>query len=411
MKHDIPVFDGDGHVLEPDRELAEHYEGRWTGNRRLEGMTIFPSLDGWSRSSIVEEGDEGRRYWSTDSDIWAEILDKIGLEGSVLYPTSGLAYGLMQSEEFQTATCIAYNNWLEEHYTRKDSRLWGVGLIPYGDVEAAKKEVARCATERTNFGAMLLPTVTVNGKYFGDECYWPIYEEAERQGMTIAFHGAVSRGFGLDNLKPFLKVHTLEHPVPLMIQMTDMMFNGVFETFPNLKFAFLEGGCSWITFMMDRLDYELDSVFGVPVRLEAVKEAVRDHPRHREHLAVLRDGREEPQICDRRHGTGPDHLCVRFPARADRRGPHGRRAGLPRRQRVLDGGQGKDPLPQHQGALRHPVAETAPFAPARPVPRRPGGVWRGAGTARCGFFHARSGRCISAATPWKRSSASTARRR
>ena len=83
-----------------DRELAQHYEGKWTGNRRLEGMTIFPSLDGWSRSSIVAEGDEGARYWSTDADIWAEILDKIGLEGSVLYPTSGLAYGLMQSEEF-----------------------------------------------------------------------------------------------------------------------------------------------------------------------------------------------------------------------------------------------------------------------------------------------------------------------
>ena len=279
MKHDIPVFDGDGHVLEPDRELAQHYEGKWVGNRRLEGMTIFPSLDGWSRSSIVAEGDESRRYWTTDADIWAEILDKIGLEGSVLYPTSGLAYGLMQSEDFQTATAIAYNNWLEEHYTKKDSRLWGVGLIPYNDVEAAKKEVARCATERTNFGGMLLPTVTVNGKYFGDECYWPIYEEAERQGMTIAFHGAVSRGFGLDNLKPFLKVHTLEHPVPLMIQMTDMMFNGVFETFPNLKFAFLEGGCAWITFMMDRLDYEFDSVFGAPVRPKLKKkpsEIIRD---------------------------------------------------------------------------------------------------------------------------------------
>ena len=279
MKHEIPVFDGDGHVLEPDSELSLHYEGRWKGNRRLDGLTIFPSLDGWARSSIVEEGDEGPRYWSTNSDVWGEILDKIGLEGSVLYPTAGLAYGLMQSEEFQTATCIAYNNWLEERYTRKDSRLWGVGLVPYNDVEAAKKEVIRCATERTNFGAMLLPTVTVNGRHFGDEFYWPIYQEAERQGIAIAFHGAPSRGFGLDNLKPFLKVHTLEHPVPLMIQMTDMMFNGVFETFPNLKFAFLEGGCAWITFMMDRLDYEFNSVFGAPVRPRLSKkpsEIIRD---------------------------------------------------------------------------------------------------------------------------------------
>ncbi len=266
MKHEIPVFDGDGHVLETDADLEGRYEGVWTGNKRLGGMTIFPSLDGWSRSTIVHEGDEGRKYWTTDAEIWAELLDKVGLEGSVLYPTAGLAYGLMQSEEFQTATCIAYNNYIEEEYCRKDDRLFGVGMTPYADVPTAVKEVARCSKERKNVAAMLLPTVTVNGKYFGNEEFWPIYEEAERQNMPIVFHGAPSRGFGLDNMKPFVKVHTLEHPVPLMIQLTDMMFSGVFETFPDLKFAFLEGGCAWVPFMMDRLDYEYDSVFGAPIR-------------------------------------------------------------------------------------------------------------------------------------------------
>ena len=266
MKYEIPVFDGDGHVTETDDDLDPHYEGVWKGNKRLGGMSIFPSLDGWSRSSIITEGDEGRAYWNTDAAVWGEILEKVGLEGSVLYPTAGLAYGLMQSEEFQTATCIAYNNHIEADYTRKDGRLYGVGLTPYNDVPTAVKEVARCKNERKNVVAMLLPTVTVNGRHFGDESFWPIYEEAERQDMPIVFHGAPSRGFGLDNLKPFIKVHTLEHPVPLMIQLTDLMFSGVFETFPRLKFAFLEGGCAWVPFMMDRLDYEYDSVFGAPIR-------------------------------------------------------------------------------------------------------------------------------------------------
>ena len=266
MDHRLPVFDGDGHVLENEKEIETYYEGEFAGNRRLEGMTIFPSLDGWSRSTIVREGDEGRKYWHTDADLWGEMLGVIGAEGSVLYPTSALAYGLMQSHEFQTATCVAYNNWLEGEYTAKDERLFGVGITPFNDVEAGKKEIIRCATSRKNFVAMLLPTVTANGKHFGDESYWPLYEEAERQNIPMTFHGAVSKGFGLDLLQPFVKVHTLEHPFPLMIQLTDMMFSGVFETFPKLKFAFLEGGCSWVPFMMDRMDYEFDSVFGVPVR-------------------------------------------------------------------------------------------------------------------------------------------------
>lgn len=279
MAHRIPVFDGDGHILESEDGIELHYEGEFSGSRRQAGMTIFPSLDGWSRSTIVRQGDEGRKYWHTDAKIWGDMLETIGAEGSVLYPTAALAYGLMQNTDFQTATCIAYNNWLEADYTAKDDRLYGVGLVPFNDIEAAKKEIIRCATARKNFPAMLLPTVTGNGKHFGNEYFWPIYEEAERQDIPITFHGGVSKSFGLDLMSPFIKVHTLEHPFPLMIQLTDMMFSGVFETFPKLKFAFLEGGCSWIPFMMDRLDYELDSVFGVPVRHKLKKkpsEIIRD---------------------------------------------------------------------------------------------------------------------------------------
>jgi len=265
-QRDFKAFDGDGHVLENDDELDQYFEGEWKGNKRLSGLTIFPSLDGWSRSAIVREGDPQRSSWSTDAKIWGAILDKVGLEGSVLYPTAALAFGLMQSHDFQIAAATAYNNWLEGEYTRKDARLHGVGLMSINDMGAAKKELARCATQRKNFPAMLLPTVTANARSYGDEFYFPLYEEAERRNMVLAFHGAPSRGFGLDHLKPFLKVHALEHPVPLMIHLTDMMFSGVFETFPKLKFVFLEGGCAWVTFMMDRLDYEYDSVFGIGIR-------------------------------------------------------------------------------------------------------------------------------------------------
>ena len=44
----------------------------------------------------------------------------------------------------------------------------------------------------------------------------------------------------------------MEHPIPLMIQMTSMLFDGVFERFPRLRVAFLEAGRAWIPFMMDR---------------------------------------------------------------------------------------------------------------------------------------------------------------
>jgi predicted TIM-barrel fold metal-dependent hydrolase len=266
MKQSVPVFDGDGHVLETDEQLDKYYEGNWKGSRRLAGMTIFPSLDGWSRSVQISEQDKGRKHWTSDAKIWGNMLDQMGVEGSVLYPTIALAYGLMREVGFATATATAYNNWLEAEYTKLDNRLYGVGLMPIENPEGAILEMRRCKQNRKNFVAMLLPSVTASGKTYGDPSFWPVYAEAERLGMVLALHGAPSQGFGFDHFRPFVKVHTLEHPVPLFVQLTDMMFSGVFEDFPKLRVAFLEGGASWVPFMMDRLDYEYDTVQGAEIR-------------------------------------------------------------------------------------------------------------------------------------------------
>ena len=50
-----------------------------------------------------------------------------------------------------------------------------------------------------------------------------------------------------------------------------MMFAGVFDEFPTVRFAFLEAGCAWIPFMMDRMDYEFDSMHGTECRTRMKK--------------------------------------------------------------------------------------------------------------------------------------------
>ncbi len=157
MRRRMPVFDGDGHVdghvLETDGERDRYYEGGWA--RRLAGLTIFPSLDGWSRSVQISEEDANRRYWRTDAKVWGGILDRTGLEGSVLCPTIGLACGLMREIDFATATATACNNWLEAGYTRKDDRLFGVGMTPVENPEGAVAGLKRRRTERRNFAQEL----------------------------------------------------------------------------------------------------------------------------------------------------------------------------------------------------------------------------------------------------------------
>ena len=286
MAHEgFSVFDGDGHVLENEDELAEYFEGDYANHIRHKTFSIFPGLDGWSRGPMLSKDDSNRKYWHTDAAVWSECLADIGAEGSVLYPTAALAHGLMRDVPFAIATATAYNNWLEDRYTRQDDRLFGAGVVPVQDPEAAAREIERAAKDRINFPAMVLPSVTSTGKTYGDEFFWPIFAAAERHDMVLAIHGAPSEGFGFDHFKQYIGSHALEHPVPLFIQLTDMMFACVFDEFPKLRFAFLEGGCSWVPFMMDRLDYEYDSIHGREAR-RRMKKRPSDYFREGENIWV-----------------------------------------------------------------------------------------------------------------------------
>jgi predicted TIM-barrel fold metal-dependent hydrolase len=261
-----PVFDCDGHVLESDKELVQYYEGKYEGLRLFNPFGIWPTLDGWARGFLFANEDANRKYTYTDAAIWGEMLDILGLEGSVLFPTAGLACGLISDFEWATVTATAYNNWLEDRYTAKDERLYGVGMLPIQNPAAAARELARCAKDRIRFPACLLPSQTCLGKTYGDEFFRPIFAAAAEYDMPLAIHGAPSRGLGFDHFTEFARVHALEHPFPLMINLTDMIFSGLFDDYPNLRISFLEGGCSWVPFMMDRLDYEYDAIQGAKAR-------------------------------------------------------------------------------------------------------------------------------------------------
>ena len=150
------VFDADGHVLELDDELVEHYEGDYKQSRRQKTWSIFPSLDGWARGVVIYREDGGRKYMHTDAKVWGEIIDMLGLEGTVVYPTAALGFGLGTDVGFSVATATAYNNWLEERYTKLDPRIHGAGPLPIQDPQAAVRELERCAKDRVRFPVGLL---------------------------------------------------------------------------------------------------------------------------------------------------------------------------------------------------------------------------------------------------------------
>ena len=84
--------------------------------------------------------------------------------------------------------------------------------------------------------------------------------------------------------------HALGHPFGIMVHFAAMALSGIYDDFPNVRFAFLEAGAAWLPFVLERLEGS-DKGF-VPIDPEGdlvrlrTGESIRDRL-----LAHLRGGR------------------------------------------------------------------------------------------------------------------------
>lgn len=250
---DLEIIDADGHIVESDNQLREYMEAPHRSRR----AGFYPA-DNWDRSlgGTLPHPKWGGSGNGSDAKSWLDALDAGRLSTAVLFPTRGLGLGWVREPDFAVALARAYNNFVSEEFQKKSPRLKGVALLPMQDVAESVKELTRAVTELGLVGAMLAAVGL--RKPLGHQDYWPIYKEAERLDCMVGVHATV-RGphfFAADLFDQFIDVHTLSHPFAQMMQMTSIIMRGVMETFPKLRIAFLEAGCSWVPYWMGRMDEE-----------------------------------------------------------------------------------------------------------------------------------------------------------
>jgi len=248
------VLDTDGHIFEKDEIIFEYLEPPYRGRKELFAYPFFPPPDGFHRMArrIVDK----RPFVIAPDDpkSWAEVLDREGIDQTVIYPTAGLGVGFIQDPEWAVVACRAYNNMMADRYINYDRRLGAVALLPIQDIEEATKELRRAVQELHMVGGILAPAGF--SKPLGDTYFDPLYREAENLHRPLAIHGAPSKGLGFDFFRSLIEARTLSHPFLQMIHITSIILEGVLERFSNLRLASLEAGCQWIPFLMDRLDME-----------------------------------------------------------------------------------------------------------------------------------------------------------
>lgn len=260
------VIDADGHVIESFEGLYDFLDGPFQG-AKLGNTAIspLPWIDGWH--TLVDP----QRWAATDAKQWGRFMDATGIKASVLYPTAGLAHGIIENPDWAAQVARAYNRWLHATHLEPESRLHAVALLPAQDVSAAVEELRYSVTELGMCGGML-PSVTHLNTLYGDPLFDPIFAEAEKLNVPIVLHGGSNHGLGLEKMKPFGGTMPLHHPLALLLHFNAMMYSGTFERFPNLKVGFFEAGSSWAAYMSDRLDYMFGVFKGIdPNYLEAKK--------------------------------------------------------------------------------------------------------------------------------------------
>jgi uncharacterized protein len=245
------TIDADGHITESTEQLAPFVDPAYRNYGPSGGLRSYFPSDGWDRSA---RGRLGRSL--TNAEQWLRAMDEGGVDTAVLYPTNGLGIAWVREPDFAAVLCKAYNNFFYEQYASKSPRLRGVALLSLQNVPEAVNELRRVTRDLGMVGGML-PAVGLR-KPLGHEDYWPLYEEAEKLGCMLASHATV-RGphyFGAEIFDRFIEVHTLSHPFAQMMQFASVIFRGVPERFPRLRIGFLEAGCSWLLYWLDRMDEE-----------------------------------------------------------------------------------------------------------------------------------------------------------
>ncbi|MGI0092244.1 MAG: amidohydrolase family protein [Nitrososphaerales archaeon] len=197
----------------------------------------FNPLAGFSREQTV--------------DIFVNRMHDIGIKRSMIFPNMLLNIGNHPDNNFEVAISNAFTDYMVDNFLDKYPQLLSFILVPANSPDRAAELIDRVGSEKGIAGLMI---TTHRRSLAGDESWLPIYEAARRKNLPICFHASLSWIPPYDKLKSIFPFHSLAFPFNIILQLTSLLSSGIPERFPDLKFVFIEGGVTWIPWIMNRLD-------------------------------------------------------------------------------------------------------------------------------------------------------------
>ncbi len=192
-------------------------------------------------------------------------LDGDGVAGEVVFPDAdavesrtcvpfgaGLGMSGDMDPELGLAGARAHNRWLAELCSQSPERRRGMALVPItAPLDDVLAEIRKAKAD--GLGGVMIPAMWMSQEPYHDKRYDPVWALCEELQMPISTHSgpAPREEFG-DHLGIYVSEVVWWPARPMWF----MLWSGVFERFPGLRFGVTEAGCWWLPSMIwfwDRL--------------------------------------------------------------------------------------------------------------------------------------------------------------
>jgi hypothetical protein len=199
-----------------------------------------------------------RDYWEPSARV--AKLAELGLDEAVLFPNYGLLWerSLGASPQAQLANMAAWNRWCVTVAQEGGGRLHPVAHLSLRDADWLDDQLRSLAKGNVRLG-MIAPAV-VDGRPLSHRDHDRIWAAFCAHGITPVFHVA-------DQPRPFddawypdadeafvPEVSAIFIHVAAALACTDLILNGTFERFPDLRIGIVELASVWVPLYLMMLD-------------------------------------------------------------------------------------------------------------------------------------------------------------
>lgn len=203
-----------------------------------------------------------------DANARLKYMDKMGIWAMIMYPNVG-GFGAQEflklNDPELMLTCVQiYNDWQTEWASADSRRLLPITSLPFWDVNAAVKEVRRCAAKGHKGILFTGEPQSLGQPLLGDPHWNPLWEVACELDLPLSFHigsGNMELGLLQTKIQAYGRMAAFtELSVDIFlrngIQLNDLIMSGVLARYPKIKFISVESGIGWIPFALEALDYQ-----------------------------------------------------------------------------------------------------------------------------------------------------------